>query len=191
MGYKIYVMIFLLCVSSLNAQSKKIISKKRVCQGIETKYNGNFTFSTTVVTNCDLYDGINFMIGIKDFQLDGYIYKGINSETLEDVSFPIKLKSPTVNVTTTLRFKNNHNHIDIDKKFVWVDDGSWGGLDRHWLEKEEQEKIFKTFGITEDDKEIFYDLSIDLMDIVIDVSYYSGKIGDTLNPIKKRIKNQK
>lgn len=183
---KILCFVSLIITSALFSQ-EKIISKKKTTQTVQTNNNGSFSFSTMVVTNCDLYGGINFMIGIKDFKITSYTYKGVNASSLQNVKFPISIKSPQVNITTVLRFKRGNVFIDIPKKFSWVSDGSWGGLDRNWLKKEDQENIYKTFGIIKNNKETFYDLNIELRNIEIDISYYSGKIDDSLNHIKKQI----
>ena len=129
------------------------------------------------------------MVGLINFKIDSYTYKGINGNTLSSTQFPIPIKSPQVNENATLRFKNHTKFVDVIKKFTWVSDGSWGGLDRYWLDKNDQTTICKTFGITKKNQQDFYKLKIELIDVTLDLSYYSGKIDDTLDKLKKEINN--
>ncbi|PPK94894.1 hypothetical protein LY01_01647 [Nonlabens xylanidelens] len=171
------------------SQTEKIISTRIISQTVDTKYNGSFTFKANLVLNTDLFQGINIMAGLKDFQLIEYSFKNKLATNLPHQNFPIPIQTPQVDLITTLRFTNGQESVDIRKIFKSVDNRSWGGLDRNWLDTEDRDKIYKTFSIHQDNQELFYKLKIEIINPEIKISFYSGRISETLEPIKKRLTN--
>ncbi len=185
-NYKLGIVLFLLLINSTFIFAEEYItSSSKVSQQVQTKNNnGTYTFTTSVITRCDLYGGINFIIGMKDFQINSYTYQGISAASLKGASFPINTKVPQANVTMKLRFKRGTAYIDINKKFVGVHEAEWGGLERSWLDDADKEKVYNKFGITKENKKEFYNLKIELLDIHIDLSL----LPDALTAYQKQIK---
>lgn len=186
------ILIFLLANVHFGfAQEQKIKSKTTITERVSSLENGEFTFETDVLVNCDLWNGINFMIGMQNFKILSYEYKDIKASSLDGISFPINIKAPQTNMRLNILFRDPDNwskYFEIYHDFTAVTDGSWGGLERFWLKDEQKEKLFNYFGITNENfKTEFYKLKLEIVSVKTEINYYSSTVYDKLEKLKSRI----